>query len=1031
VAREGIVMKVVNFKYVFIYVCTLGFLSAANADDTELFVDYDKELHEKTRVLFILDTSGSMMQSANTGAKCFHPELGYWIPCPDSRMEVAKATIIDTINNNPDMAFGFIRFAPSQGGYLKAKIGTDHETLISLISETNAGGSTPITETLWEAYQYLTGKNVDFALLIPPISRDTSAEKGLNYISPFDSSITKNARCDNKVHILLITDGSPQNDYDRNLQIEQLHQSYFSEPANALLDDYGNSIYLSVLARVMHGTEDVDIDLYPKTKKIPDEAIINTIGFGNGLTERGQAILKKTAKEGGGSYILASNPKELSDALKLAFAALREEAGSFASPSIASNNTDQTRSRDALYNTMFYPSTSARWRGNLKKLKVSGDKIVGLGGVSALDDNGNIASNVHTFWAADNEKPDGNDVKLGGVNAYLAKQDSIPYAQGRRVILSNLKDDILRHFSGWNAINYYGSVDKAAEAFGAKGATRQEIYDLAFWSRGVDIYDEDNDGLTTDTREDVFGDPLHSKPVTIDYGYNDVRILIGTNAGYLHMFRDRKDILNESWAFIPRSLYKIIKPLRDNDKNTKVYGVDGPISIFFDDKNKNGVVDAGTDRVWTFFGLRRGGNEYYALDITNPNSPKLMWGGPIVGGSGDFKELAQSWSKAQVAYINLYGYKNRPVLIFGAGYDTNKDNSRRTNDSKGRGIYIVDAETGKKVWALTPSENGFQGKHSIASDIALLDSDYDGYIDRLYATDTGGDVWRVDMPTQNSRNWTHFKLASLGGTRANNDRRFFYKPTIARSVYSKVSEVVVNGKSTVTRVDTPFDAVLVGSGNRANPLSSAVNDQLFMIRDINTVTKSFTGSKVPNTITQSDLMNVSSDPFAKKLDNVDGFVKLEVELARFNGWYYNLPLQGEKSLAASTVVGGVAYFTSFAPGSTTNVVDQCSLGSGTGGLYAFHLHYGTKVYDELKFQTGNDVPDTPQLFFGESDKGESQFMLIGTGIVGQKDPFVAKGVLGPGLHTVNGKIKLLSDEVLGFKVQQTYIYKQEKYDRTQ
>jgi len=144
-----------------------------------------------------------------------------------------------------------------------------------------------------------------------------------------------------------------------------------------------------------------------------------------------------------------------------------------------------------------------------------------------------------------------------------------------------------------------------------------------------------------------------------------------------------------------------------------------------------------------------------------------------------------------------------------------------------------------------------------------------------------------------------------------------------------------------------------------------------------------------------------------------------------------LPLQGEKSLAASTVVGGVAYFTSFAPGSTSNVVDQCSLGSGTGGLYAFHLHYGTKVYDELKFQTGNDVPDTAQLFVGESDKGESQFMLIGTGIVGQKDPFIAKGVLGPGLHTVNGKIKLLSDEVLGFKVQQTYIYKQEKYDRTQ
>lgn len=71
--------------------------------------------------------------------------------------------------------------------------------------------------------------------------------------------------------------------------------------------------------------------------------------------------------------------------------------------------------------------------------------------------------------------------------------------------------------------------------------------------------------------------------------------------------------------FILRSLYKIIKLLRDNDKNIKVYGVDGFIFIFFDDKNKNGVVDIWIDRVWVFFGLRCGGNEYYVLDIINFN----------------------------------------------------------------------------------------------------------------------------------------------------------------------------------------------------------------------------------------------------------------------------------------------------------------------------------------------------------------------------------------------------------------------------
>ena len=124
-----------------------------------------------------------------------------------------------------------------------------------------------------------------------------------------------------------------------------------------------------------------------------------------------------------------------------------------------------------------------------------------------------------------------------------------------------------------------------------------------------------------------------------------------------------------------------------------MYGVDGPITVYFDDKNEDGIVN-NDDRVWAFFGLRRGGSSYYGLDITNPNSPSLMWGGPLKSGDGKFLELAQTWSKPQITFINLKGYEDRPLLVFGAGYDTNKDNSIST-DSKGRGLYIVDAETGK------------------------------------------------------------------------------------------------------------------------------------------------------------------------------------------------------------------------------------------------------------------------------------------------------------------------------------------------
>ncbi|MFP3454351.1 hypothetical protein R0K30_22355, partial [Bacillus sp. SIMBA_154] len=58
------------------------------------------------------------------------------------------------------------------------------------------------------------------------------------------------------------------------------------------------------------------------------------------------------------------------------------------------------------------------------------------------------------------------------------------------------------------------------------------------WTMGIDVDDEDSDNSTTDQRQNIFGDPLHSKPVALDYGNNDIRILIGTNAGFLHMFKD-------------------------------------------------------------------------------------------------------------------------------------------------------------------------------------------------------------------------------------------------------------------------------------------------------------------------------------------------------------------------------------------------------------------------------------------------------------------------------------------------------------
>lgn len=1034
------------------------------AEDIELYVNHDVETDENPRVLMIFDTSGSMAWDVVDGGKCYRRyQNGQFYEsdcfksqtyfnytqqcyksvngyaqaiCEDSRLLVAKNAVSQLVTDNDDIDFGLMRFRESSGGYVLARLGSNKNTLLNEIDDLPASGATPLTETLWEAYRYITGQSLYYGYGIN--NRDKAADANGTYKSPFKKESGDPLRCDNSINIILMTDGDPTNDDGRDDQIKSVHNNLFNDSIPFVSGDYSNS-YLVALSKIIHGTNNTKVDLYSETSDVLDTGRVFTIGFGTGMSDGGIDLLEKAASVGGGQYLEARTSEALTEALKNTISRIREVNDSFSSPSVASNNVDQTRSRDAVYFAMFYPETGARWRGNLKKLKVSGSQIVDSKGLSALDENGLIDENAETFWLPSGEPADGNLVAQGGVNLHLTTLDS----DSRNLYTDN--QGAIVNFNTSVVSDILNLVDNNPLSLSS---------DDIKWAMGVDVDDDDADGSNVDQRQDIFGDPLHSKPVAIDYGNDDIRVLIGTNAGFLHMFKDSDDSVSESWAFIPSALYDIIEPLRKNQADTKVYGMDGPISIYFDNKNLNsdglndGIIDAsGDDRVWAFAGMRRGGKNYYGLDITNPNIPKKLWDAPIEGGKGDFKELAQTWSKPQIAYIKAFG--DKPLLIFGAGYDTNKDAAIRSEDNIGRGIYIVEAETGKRVWALTPDINGFKGKHSIAADITTLDSDYDGYIDRIYAADTGGDIWRIDMPGTSTSEFSHFKLAELGSNKATEDRRFFYKPLVARTIYSKVSETTVDGSTVITRLDTPYDAIVIGSGNRSKPTGTNEKDQLFMIRDENTVTKSYK-TNAPDTIVPADLMQMNSDPFGNALDDVDDFVDLEVDLAKFNGWRYELGT-GEKSLAAATVVGGVAYFTSFTPASDTSTENQCSLSGGGGSLYAFHLHYGTKVYDDLKFTTSYDVPDTPQLYFGEGPScvdgngdgkcddnptvdvtQESQFYLIGPGIKGEnaENPMKPVEIKGPGLTIVDGKVVLVNDNAVGFgfKTQQTYIYKREEND---
>ena len=642
----------------------------------------------------------------------YHPNYLRWYHAENkktvelARLEVAQEAITTVLNATPIVDFGLMIFnldfpyeGDRDGGRIIANFGQANTDIISKVASIEAETNTPLCETLTEAFRFFSGRSVKYAFEdtncykrecgsfsytgnTPPY--DASTMSGSSYVSPFKEG------CGSNAYIILITDGVPTVDSDANSYIATLiatktdpnNQTTSSSPFYFKVGNKTNSSYLPNLAHWMNNNDvntnvsgDQNVSLY-------------TIGFGEGA-EDAEELLLEAATKGGGKYFGASSSIELSQAFSKALSKILEVNTTFTSPSVASNNFDRTCSLDSVYYAMFLPQEGARWLGNLKKLKVSGTSVVDQDGKNAINNDGNIKENARSFWLPSDQADDGNLVTAGGTNLILTQTFN------RKVYTDVGAGSPMPLFNKANAVSYAGS--EAALATYMK-TTEGQLDNLFKWAIGYDVDDDNGNQNTNEKRNDIMADPLHSKPLAINYGDGTVRILVGTNGGFVHMFQDSGNTVTEDWAFIPYELYSQLSTLRDNTAATKIYGMDGSPVIYFDDKNDNGIVESG-DKVWAFIGMRRGGSSYYAIDISNPDSPSLLWTSPLTPSDTGLSELGQTWSRPKVSFIDVKGYSSSPLLIFGAGYDTNKDNDSITSDSSGRGIFVVDAQTKTLVWA--------------------------------------------------------------------------------------------------------------------------------------------------------------------------------------------------------------------------------------------------------------------------------------------------------------------------------------------
>ncbi|MGI2109552.1 pilus assembly protein [Shewanella frigidimarina] len=894
-----------------------------------------------------------------------------------SRTQVAKRVIEDTIVTTPSVDFGLSVFNFDEGGRIVYGIAPNNETnkpsLLSTISSLPANTWTPLCESLYEAYHYFAGKSVLYGNVDPSRTphRDTTIESSGSYISPFVGK-----QCQDKAYVIYITDGAPTRDNGADDLVKDL--SGISDS-----DKYSGS-FLPALAGWLN-KNDVNTGL-DGTQTVSTY----TIGFGSDAKSVA-AILKETASRGGGATYTAANAQKLQEALQSIFSNILETNSSFTSPSIASNNFDRTQTLDSVYYAMFLPNKGPRWVGNLKKFKVTGSgDIVDKNGNDAIGDDGNLASSACSYWTSDavcsatSGGGDGNNVEIGGA---LTKLQSTP----SRTLYGN--------FGTGGAIEAF-TKSKAAISLGSEtalasfmGVDKTELTKLFDWTIGIDVDDEDKDGSTTDKRSDIMGDPLHSKPLAINYGTAgspDIRIFLGTNAGFLHMYKDSGASVEESWAFMPQELLPNLRELRANVPTGvhSVYGMDST-PVAYVKRNASGAID----KAWLFVGMRRGGKSYYALNITNPDSPQFMW--KVDPSSTGMSDMGQSWAEPVVTFIpgvpagNTSADTASPVVIIGGGYNpSTKDGAGvGTDDTTGRSVYILNAETGALVYRFGTGSSGTQLPgivDSIPNSIAILDSNGDRLTDRLYATDTGANIWRMDLPgaspTSSTSPWTAFKFASLGGSTQATDKRFFAEPAVAQTVFTNISQVSVtdssnNTTTSLTYQNIPYDAVTVGSGHRPHPLDTTRSDKFFVLQDRNVVTKSFTGAtgkEIPAALALVNLYDVSSTPPTTEAQNI--------EFGQKRGWYYNFAAKGEKSLSASTIINGRVFFTSYVPGDNTSA-NQC-LAIGQGRLYGFDLHKGTRSYTQEYLEMGARVPDTPQLVIPPNGTSDSYMYLIGIGSAG-------------------------------------------------
>lgn len=912
----GIEMKKISLL-AFMMFLSMG-ISCLFADDTELFT-----IAVPSDVLIILDMSGSMNYS---------PAGPPYVSPPNRRIDIARKILFDLLDDNEDgkvdvkdepglnMRLGYMRYRgaydndddePLTGSIkVMSPMGTSYRDIWSTIDdskEKDPVGGTPLAASLAEAKKHF-----------------------LRDINPADPAIA----C-RKKFVLLITDGADtygcsgngadpncaaneestnSGMYRRRMQTVQKAKELADAGIKVFVVGFGGAapdcLKRTLNWAAFYGGTDNPVDSNEGNPKA-----YNLSSFGDSCTTTDPNADPALYPLSGYAF-LAEDAEALSHAIKTIAKYIQERSYSFTAPTIP---LVRILDKDVGYISSFIPDESPFWRGNLKAYRLNSD------GTFPVDADGNpLYANL--IW-----------------DAVVQLRETPPNSRRIHTYLNSA----LTEFTYANLTN--------ADLEVASDTERQNLINHI---RGIDAYDIDQDLNTTEERDWKLGDIFHSNAVIlgspnryhVEEGFSGPGgfyenhknrtkvILVGANDGMLHAFNAATGA--EEWAFIPPALLKNLKNL--SIQHTYYVDSSPKVSdVWLYSSPTDTTKSADEWKTVLICGLRKGGKQYFALNVTDTLNPVFLWEFPRSNDAVTLAKVGQSWSEPAIGKVKvelggeLY---ERWVAFIGGGFDPNE--TKTVKAGVGRSFFVIDIKTGETIWEYSsdpsvnyPIDNPRRYMtYSFPAPPVAVDLNADGFIDRVYIGDLGGQMWAFDVSfnavTKKSNSlWSAKRLTEPPAS--NSEKHpVFYQAAVALDENRK-----------------PW--VYYGTGDRENPTDTTNPAEFFYaVKD--------DGDGIYPRRENHELLEVSS---------VNTFVPNSSK----KGWYLVLEHSAqlvEKVLARPVVFNNIVYFTTYAyRGKATG----CSV-EGDARLY------------EVYYLTGGGALEVDELTDLKGTPSAQRYQKIGYGV---------------------------------------------------